>query len=226
MKKFLFLSVLLMATISCRALYLSEMTPSSKYGERLLPPLKTYLDIESFETVFSSSNTYTTAQATHNIGVGGPYTNYYSTSSTYKNPQINDLKVIFQNDVQNNICSKYGTTKGSIVCSIVSGSHGRRIGLWPLGAAVMLGVPYLFGMPTGASKTYLKLRVDIYDNSNNLVGSYESPMLKEKKYMALYWGYNGSNAESKTSWDTFKGCMDNIKQQIANDYDRLNSALE
>ena len=47
------------------------------------------------------------------------------------------------------------------------------------------------------------------------MGSYTSPYIKSKAYVALYWGYTSATARRKTARDAFKECMDDIKKQIA-----------
>lgn len=230
MKK-LFLFLIVAVTITgCRSIYLSELQPTTRYTPEFLPPLRPYFDVASFETVFASdiSNTssYGSASAFNVNGTTMAFGGASSTTETYRNPMLNQLKNIFVNDVNANICQKYGQTKGSIVCRVITGSHGKRTGMWWLGAYPFLGIPYLLGMPAKAAKTFLKIQVDIYDAENNLVGSYVSPYIKDKKYVALYWGYSGSNSLTKSAWNAFKKCMDDIKIQIAQDFDRLNEALK
>lgn len=233
MKKSL-LSLLIAGTLillpGCKAIYLSEMSPQTRFGKTLLPALQPMVDVQSLENVFGISSTSTSS---HGFATGhqvGPTAmvlgSSFSTSTTSRHGSINDIKVIFENDVRNNICEKYGTNKGYITCSALSGSSGKPIGMWWLGACPGLGVPYLFGMPARAAKTFLQIQVNIYDQQQNLVGSYQSPYYGDKEYVALYWGYSGSNAISKTAMDTFKMCMDNIKQQIANDTERLVGLLK
>lgn len=228
MKRIAFLLLIVLSLSGCKALYLSELTPTTKYGTAL-PPLIPLIDAGSFETVFAatSTSTSTTGYATgFNIGnksyiVG----NSTSTSNTFRNPTLNDLRVIFENDVKNNICEKYGSNKGYISCSVVTGANYKPMGAWWLTYCIGCGIWQLLGVPTGAAKTYLQIQVDIYDMNKNLIGTYTSPYIKDKAYIALYWGYSGNNALRKTAQTAFKECMDNIKRQIAADSQRLNRAL-
>ncbi len=229
MKKLLFFFLIVTSLTGCKTLYLSELNPTQKYGNTSLPSLTPLIDVSSFETVFAASSTTTSSagyMSGFNIG-NTPYVvgNSLSTSSTFRNPTINDLKVIFENDVRNNICTKYGANKGYISCSVVTGANYNPLGAWWLTWCVGCGFWQLLGVPTGSAKTYLQIQVNIFDINKNLVGSYTSPYIKSKAYVALYWGYTSATARRKTARDAFKECMDDIKKQIANDAKRLTAAL-
>lgn len=96
MKKLLFFFLIVTSLTGCKTLYLSELNPTQKYGNTSLPSLTPLIDVSSFETVFAASSTTTSSagyMSGFNIG-NTPYVvgNSLSTSSTFRNPTINDLK--------------------------------------------------------------------------------------------------------------------------------------
>lgn len=230
MKHLFYLCVItltLFSTTRCKTIYLSELTPETKYGTKRLPPLVPIFDVQSFDNVFPDvSHTESSGYATgHNLRGADMAFGHGSSMTTHsKNPSINDLSVIFERDVRNNICESSGEYSGYITCHVITGANWSPLGLWWAGY-FLAGIPYIFGMPIQSSKTHLMIKIDIYDRNQNLIGSYESDYVQQKKYSALYWGYSGANGRRKTAIDAFKICMDDVKQQIASDHNKLYLSL-
>jgi hypothetical protein len=80
-------------------------------------------------------------------------------------------------------------------------------------------------MPINSHKTTLDVEVEIYTNSEELIGKYSAPC-RAKSYAALWWGYSDNNAKRMSGLKTFKCAMNDIKGQIERDANRLNAALE
>jgi hypothetical protein len=232
MKKRINISILLvmiciaMTINSCKPLYLATLEPKTK-NERLLPSLNPILDEKSFASIFGESRSSGTGRG---VGYRNSYMGNWSTTTgrwnvtTYPNPRINEINVIFQRDMAN-ICELYGDTQGSIKCSAVVGNNKLNQGVG-VPSALLLCIPNLFGAPLFCWKTQLQIEVSVYDNNNKLIGRYISDFYKQKTYVALYWGYSLGNSEPKSVRAVFTECMEDIKNQIAKDYDNLNAALK
>lgn len=231
MKKLLFItsSLIVMVLLNgCASLYMNECIPTKDNDSNLLPPLAPIMDTQSLENVFGIAITYSSGSshtAHHLIGQMGMSSNSgKSSSTTYRDPAIQDLTTYFEKDATTNICQQYGTRKGYIICQVVNGYSRVRIGMRWIGA-FSLGIPYLFGMPSQKAKTSLMVKIDIYDRSKNLIGSYTSDFHYDKRYVALYYGYSAFNAKNKTAIEAFKACMKDVKAKIRADYDRLKKEL-
>ena len=226
-QRFVFLTcVLLFPSFSgCRSIYLSELSPQGEIQTKL-PPLSPIMDIRSLEDAFGIYNTSSDSYSTGGVIFNTPYVNTTTNSTTYRNQSIKDLDVIFTRDVQNNICETYGNTKGYITCRITEGGSSKKGGgftflSWVLGYCVT----NLFGMPYATTKSAFEVQVNIYDRNQNLVGSYVSPYIAKKEFVALYYGYTVSDGKRKTAMTAFKACMNNIKRQINSDT-QLKSRLD
>jgi len=212
----------------CKSLNPTLLNPQMN-NERLLPPLTPVFNEESFGTViplFISSGD----SKMFGLGFGSSSTEVaiiqsFSKTITYRNPVINDLKTIFERDVERNItASSNGQQNGTIKCRLIDGKHSEGLG-WCIFSSVTLGLFNLLGMPVSSNKYNLQIEVAIFDNNNNLVGRYTSDFHNQKSYMALYWGYSESNAPRNSARIAFTKAMEDIKQQIEKDFDRLNRAL-
>ena len=209
--------VVLMLNISgCRTLGPETLIPKVK-NEKLLPSLTPVFDYESFYTVFPMSTM-----------VGVVSSGGVMSGSTSKNPVLEGFNTIFQRDVRGNVC-KFDPneldekTNGKMRCSLVEASGKVRI-WWAIPSGLTIFVANLFGMPLMSESHKLQIEVNIYDRNDKRVGRYTSDLHKDKAYTALYYGYN--NPTQKCNRLIFTQCMEDIKQQIAKDYDRLNEALK
>lgn len=213
----------------CATLYMNESIPAKENNSKLLPPLAPVMDTQSLENIFgiASTNSSGSSYSTHHLigQIGMTFNNGYSNSTTYRDPAIQDLTTYFEKDATTNICQQYGTRKGYITCQVVNGYSGVRIGMRWIGAYPLLGIPYLFGMPSKKAHSSFMVKIDIYDRSKNLVGSYTSDFHYDKRYVALYYGYSAANAKHKSALEAFKACMKDVKTKIKADYDRLKKEL-
>ncbi len=153
-------------------------------------------------------------------------------SSTTANPAFNDIKTIFERDLEN-ISQISGAPKGSIRCRAIDGKskdgkHRMSVEAFSLAVAsgLTLCTANLVGMPISCSKSKLQIEVTILDSNNNVIGRYISDFHKSKSYVAMYWGYSLSQAPRKDARYVFTACMEDIKYQIEKDYTRLTEALK
>ena len=211
------IAVFVLIFYSCKSLSPETLRPKTK-NEKLLPPLTSVFDYESFYSVFPitiSSGTVDT----------GAYGTGAFTAATYKNPILEDFKIIFQRDVNGNICvfDLDETRNGTIKCSLIE-ANGKQKYWWLIPSSLTFFIPNLLGMPLGSVEQELQIEVSIYDRNNNRIGRYTSDLHKDKSFSAMYYGYKSPS--SKTNRLIFTKCMEDIKRQIEKDYNRLNEALK
>lgn len=204
----------------CKSLDNSMLSPKTKNAE-LLPPLEPVFDVESFGTVFPIVQTTGSAS----------YDSFTRTASysggTYTNSKLRDFNTIFQRNVEGNICvpDLTGQKKGAIKCSLIDGNvEGGGYGCIPV-SILSLGILNLLGMPFWKEGYNLQIEVIIFDRNNKLIGKYTSDYYKQVSWIAMYWGYELSDAQQHSARVAFTECMEDIKQQIAKDYNKLNNAL-
>ena len=210
-------SALCFSASGCKSLDNTMLNPANK-NQALLPPLNPVFDVESFGTVFPLS-----------ISRGSAYATSYGasfSSATYSNPTLHDINLIFERNVEGNICVPdfTGQKKGTIKCKLVSGDHSENLGcLAP--SILTIFTLNLLGMPIVSDTIDLQTEVTIFDRNNRLIGKYTSDSYSHKSWTALYWGYSGKDAPRNSARVVFIKCMEDIKQKIDKDSNRLNNAL-
>jgi len=229
MKNAIFFLILGLIFTSCRSLKLADLKPEPK-NNKLLPTLQIRIDINSFEsaytlgkatstssgTVYGQSTTGQNKTQVSGIGVS------VSSTTVSKDPRIQDAITIFDRDVKDNITNPYGESKGYILFKINASNSKVNLG-WALLSGVTLMIPNILGMPMSAYKIELDVDVEIYDNSEKLIGRYNG-VAKKKTYVAAYWGY-GKDLERVANIKAVRAAMNQIKLQIENDYEKIISKL-
>lgn len=226
-------SVLFISAISafllngCVSIGLTEVIPPNDNYELLLPPLVPSIDIQSLETVFVATQTSTDVLSSSQYLAlpNSIETETYATSSTKRNPTINDLSVYFENDVNTNICFSTGARKGYIKCKVVNGEAYLFINYINCFLSGAGGIPALCGLPLGKGVSKLILQVDIYDQNMNPIGRYISKPYEDRRKVGI-WRYSEGTAIRKAAIESFKACMNDIKGQIRADYDSLIKKLK
>jgi hypothetical protein len=224
---FLVLSVLLFSLSGCAALSPSTLR-SQGANENLLPPLTPVLDVHSFGSVFPIQTTTGGGTVTVPVGTTG-----YSISSTvprqtFSSWELNELSIMFAHEVENNISAPLytGEVKGAIMVRLATGENDLWRHMWmPVVSGLTLMTVNLFGFPLGAHTIGFQIEVSIHDNTGNIIGKYTSDYHAETSYAAFYWGYKPRDIAKRSLRLVYTECMTDIKRQIANDYDRLITAL-
>ena len=214
---------------SCRTLYLSELSPIHDGCEQLLPALEPVFDKESLEYMYGTSsavaNTRSKSKVSDVIGNQEVEGESSTTFSTYKNPLIMQTKNYFIDDVNTNICERYGKKAGIIRCRIINGYNRSNAYVGLLGWA-LVGAPFLLGIPECMSESAMQIEVEIYDLAGEVVACYRSDCYSNKDFVALYYGYrNYSDAEGKTNITVLKKAMDDVKDQLRIDFQRVDQTL-
>ena len=231
MKKITIIAALfsLLLFSSCKTLYLSELSPIHDGCEQFLPALEPVFDRESLEYMYGTSSTVANTRSKSKVSdvIGNKEMEGQSstTFSTYRNPLIMQTKNYFIDDVNTNICERYGKRAGTIRCRIINGYNRSNAYVGLLGWA-LVGAPFLLGMPECLAESAMQIEVEIYDLAGEVVACYRSDCYSDKDFVAFYYGYrNYSDAEGKTNITVLKKAMDDVKQQLREDYQRVNQRL-
>jgi len=198
----------------CRMLTSASLHPQMK-NEKLLPPLTPEFIDESFYFRFPVDVTNKVQGAKGLV------------ETTQKNPDISNFKLIFQRDVEKNICAVnlLDVPNGRIECRLID-AYGKVKIIWLLPSMLSAFTLNLLGMPAHGRYDEMQLEVTIFDTENKLVGKYTSDARKRKSFMALYWGWGLEAMTDRNKRVIFTECMEDIKRQIENDYQRLSAALK
>ena len=220
MKKYiLLLSIVSLLFSSCATLEPGLFRSNSK-NSVLLPTLDPQFDMRSLNAYYPE------------IISGGNYMNSNNVNIAYEaypvqikqNILSQDIINIFERDVKDNITDPFGDYKGAIVCKVVyANQKSKNIALTVL-STITLGIGNLLGLPTCSEEMAMDIEVEIYDLSDKLIGRYSSQGY-DKEWVALYYGYDTSDAIRKANAIAFKNAMSNIKEQINQDADRLSEIL-
>ena len=210
-------TIMLFSISSCKTVISTTTLHPKMQNEQLLPPLTPVFDTESFGIRFPLQVS-SMVNAGHQImGAAG----------TYDNPNLTNFRMIFQRDVEKNICRPNldDKAKGTIKCSLVD-AYDRTKEWWLIPSLLSGFTLNLLGMPRTTQYDELQIEVTIFDIENKLIGKYSSDALKSKTYTALYWGWGISAANDVNKRKIFTECMEDIKRQITKDYSRLYDALK
>mgnify|MGYP001170882769 FL=1 len=117
----------------------------------------------------------------------------------------------------------YGERRGSIHC-IISSEEFEQSPHLLFPSVLTLGLLNLLGLPYDIRYLSMDVKVEIYDLDRNLVGRY-SAQCRKKTLVAFYYGYYFKTADRKNNIQAFKCAMNDIKEQINTDAERLIKAL-
>lgn len=218
MKKML-LFALLVSLSSCLTVNLSELKPSETKNKYLLPMLEPVIDMDNFESVYQANLRRTTTSIVKNSD-----NMEISTGNTPRDERMDDAITIFRREVRANITEPFGDKKGTIVCRVAAlNESSNALGFTILSVSTFYTLN-LLGMPMGKSKTDLDVEVEIYTNSDKLIGVY-SAQANAGKWISFYYGYTHSDAARLAHILAFKAAMADIASQIDTDSSRLAAEL-
>lgn len=144
-----------------------------------------------------------------------------SASASYRDKRVNDIINYFDTEVKENITDPYETPKGKIVLKISNGASDISYLGWLYLSGLTLMVPNLFGMPFASCETHLEILVEIYSNSNMLIGRYKA-YGSHKGWSAAYYGYSLANGNPLENGNMARH---QIKVKISKDSVKLRSKL-
>lgn len=90
---------------------------------------------------------------------------------------------------------------------------------------ITLYLPSIFGAPVGEQVCEVELEVEIMNNHKEIVASYIETGRGTAK-IAAYYGFNSREGARYCAIQAVQSAMDKVKLNVAEDYQRLNSALQ
>lgn len=234
--KIILLSLLGLFLWNCKSVKVRDLHVANP-NPNLLPALEPQIIKESFEVAYSRGTTKSTS-AGGGIGqsIGGGTVIGAGVSSSlstnFADKRVQDALIIYEREIRENVSHGNDVPKGYSVCKITTGQTKLGSAGFVLLSGFTLGIPNIFGMPYGSYKTELELEIEIQDSCKKTVARYTGYGY-HKTMLAAYWGYGGGSAHitgnesgaRKSNIEAVKMAMQEIKNKINADYDKLNLAL-
>jgi len=210
--------VIISCFASCKSFQLSSIPEGNALTEKL-PMLVPELDIQSFQTDYEDIYGLPEQILTGTIDVDQAVRN-----ATTMMIISEDTKYLFEREFIRNISQRTGKSVGYAVCRKGFRTKGIKSFVHPLVSIITLSIPNFFGFKYATLVDELELVVDIYDNNDNLVGSF-SALGKGEADIRMYKGYRKRGARRLAHGLAFNRALDEIKNQIKSEYKSLNLAL-
>lgn len=232
MVRTLYILLLTPFLFSCKSIGYDDFRSDYKVS-RLLPPLETQVDLESYENAFPMISEFymepehvALSLVTLALTDIDPSPLMPTKELLKENPKFYEAINFFERDVNTNITENYGEFRGAISSkiSLITDRNVYGSELLTLTSILLLGLPNLFGMPAGGHYSAIELEVSIFDLSDNLVGRYTG-YCNNREWIALYYGYDYIDASKLATINALKCAMDNVKQQIEADSGRIINLL-
>lgn len=130
---------------------------------------------------------------------------------------------LFTKELEENLFDPYGDKYGYIALkrTVLKKSIGW---IWYAPFMASIGFSTLVGIPLDSRKYKVEAEFRIYNRNNRLIGKY-SGIGEAKAWIAAYWGYDYSDAETKAFCMALQEAFNEIRPQIQDDAERLNILL-
>lgn len=212
-KKSIFLGLLFcFLGFSCKSVSFSDLRPSSRRIQKLIPKLKPKLDKASFESMFVAE--------TSNIKYF--QTGFFSTR-TIKGKAFTDARTIFERELGKNIYQIDGQPKGSIEMRIINVNNTPHSDWFFMIPTIYFYCIFnLLGMPFYSRKMEIEVEYTIRNKKGETIRIYDIGA-KSKTWIALYYGYSRSidGAYRKNVIECIKSSIAQLKDLIELDYEIL-----
>ena len=122
---------------------------------------------------------------------------------------------------------EYAALKGKFNVRLSNVNNEYNAAYYPLTAlqTITLYIPSLLGAPIAEQNCSVELEVEIQNNHQEVVASYTEVGQGSAK-VAAYYGYTGEEASRYCTIQAIQSAMDKVKLNIAEDYARINKALQ
>ena len=222
---------------SCKVIRMTDFD-SSVRNENPIPLLEPFFDYASIERayVFGTRN-YRRGPWGDQFFINDPIIGvrrFVDRDILLPDMRLQDAVVMFEKELNENICTEAGPTKGKAIFRI-NNAQVRTSG-WGflLLSSLTLTIPNWFGMPLFNYNTEIALEVEIRDCNDKTIGRYTG--IGTKKIPVAAWhGYCGENihyiqgnedAARKSNLEAIKIAMTEIKQKINRNAIQLSRELE
>ena len=222
-KKFLLFSLVVLAVSSCRSVSFNDLHSQNENVNKL-PALRVNVDKESLKNAYPVRKVTTGSGTETNDGT----LNFYGSVSSYKqDSRARDVITVINYDVRNNIANSTGKLKGKFNVRLSNVNNEYNAAYYPLTAlqTITLYIPSLLGAPIAEQNCSVELEVEIQNNHQEVVASYTEVGQGSAK-VAAYYGYTGEEASRYCTIQAIQSAMDKVKLNIAEDYARINKALQ
>ena len=112
-----------------------------------------------------------------------------------------------------------GEEYGYYTLNITSSYADSDLGFWGVTGSILMGIPFLLGVPTNYNDFDLTLKMDILDSNMNIIKSY-SDSTTIRQWGGMYYG----DATDKAS-AAFSNMLRNIQRRASADSTSINTAL-
>ena len=214
MKNAYFLGAMFLLFSSCRSIEISSLHYGTMLDQKL-PPLEPDFDVDSFGPDYA--DIYDIPNV---ILRGGLEPENVVRNVTTELTIAEDTRRLFHREVINNISERTGKTQGYAVCRKGSRSKGIKSYFHPTVSILTLGLANLFGMTAVEYTDELEIILDIYDLDNEMIASYAG-LGKGSAKMKMYTGYSKRDAKRMAHGRAFVEALEDIKDQIRQDHEKL-----
>jgi len=215
----LLFSILYISLSSCKTFHLSSV-PKGAVIENKLPPLVPEFDYESFavdyQDIYPAAASILTGRP--------PNINTAIQKATTQLMVSEDTKLMFEGSFIKDITNRVGKNSGYIVCRKGMRTKGIKSHLNPVVSILTLGLANVFGYKYATYVDELEIVVDVYNNDNDLIASYND-FGKGTADVRMYKGYSGRGARRLAHAKAFAHALEGIKDQINGDQKKISALL-
>ena len=222
MRKLLMLWSVVLVLSACKSVEFNDLTFRAP-NSQLLPPLKTEVDKDSIKDSFDTMITGSSAGS----GLGSEDWRVSGDSYTFvkkKDSRTRDMITLFERNVEN-ISQVYGARKGSIKMRFTNSRIYASGYYYTVPSWISLCSLNVLGFPYSYRNTDLEVEVSILNNHGDLIWK-STEMGQGEEIVAMYYGYDEEEASIMSSIMALKDALRKINQNIAKDFERINTGLQ
>ncbi len=195
----------------CRSLRPADFRTTPPLPERL-PPLRLLIHQASFGQAFDA--------ALFREGPGpNPWTDYEVTGGA-----MMDVTNLFQRELADNVMLSSGPQAGQARFKLLF--YNRRNSGWgyTIPSIMTLWTVNILGMPVGTMRCDVSLQLEIADTHGKPIVTYTAPG-SGKATVAMYYGYNNSDAIRKANLEALKSALKAIETKLQEDVPTLTAQM-
>lgn len=207
---------------ACRSLKMSDFHQQNQLKEPL-PPLTLKVHTESFAANFSYvlvKDEVVYASMSNDPWISSPFA-----VATALGEQMRDVFTVLGNELTDNTARNAGEKYGQARFKLIHYERPVPGWGWIIPSTLTLCTANLFGMPMSKVQSNLELQMEILDANQNVIAQYRAPG-SGKATVAMYYGYNGYDANRKANLLALQEAMRGIRQQMEPDLQKISADLQ
>lgn len=218
-KTLLFATLTAIAFVQCRTLHVSDFHQTARVTEPL-PRMGLLVHQESFAAAFD--------RETSMKGWGGHFFSQGPvTPGTYvalSDLPLEDVYAVLGNEISDNLAGNTGDRFGHIRFRLLN--YNRRAPGWgyTIPSTMSFYTLNTLGMPYTRLQAEVELQVEVADANKKILARYKASG-QGKAWVALYYGYQRTDAWRKANLLALQDAMVNIRAQMAEQLPQLNARL-